>query len=188
MPHHIRRTGLAGHIWAVLASYIRTQFILCVAVTLVVWGALSFLGVRHALPLGILTGSFSLVPVVGLTLAALIAALVAVFDGVQMLPGSNFILEGVIVIVVFGVVNAITDYILFPFFVGSSSRIHPVLILGSVIAATLVFGVVGTVLAVPALLVGRTVWYHTRNCSSDPDRVKRPRGMNQKKARVRSVS
>jgi predicted PurR-regulated permease PerM len=151
------RKLLVQRITSVLLVYIKTQLLLVAAVTLISWGLLSFLGVSHAWLLAILTGSASIVPILGLTSAAIITALFAVFDGTTFLPQLPVIFEGIFIIILYGILNICMDYFLSPFLIGKSVHIHPMILLISVILGTLAFGFLGAFLTIPILLVLKTL-------------------------------
>lgn len=141
----------------VLWVYIKTQFLVIAIVTLVSWSMLSLLGVKYALLLSILTGSVSIVPILGLGSTALIAALVAIFDGSRFMPQLPAFFEGLVIVLLYGVLNFIVDYALSPYLIGKSTKIHPAFILLAVLLGTIAFGFIGSILAVPTLLVVKTI-------------------------------
>lgn len=156
---HSEKT-LAGEIADTLKHYVRTQFLLFILMTAVFWTVLSLLRVQYAPLLAVLTGALSEVPVFGITVAAAIAAGFAIFDGSRFLNGLPPVFEGVVVLLIYFLLNLLRDYILTPYLIGKSVSVHPLVILLSVIIGTWLFGIAGAVLAVPALLVARTVIRH----------------------------
>lgn len=151
---------LANRIADVLSTYVRTQLILVVVVTAVSWIMLSFMQVDYAWLLAIVTGSASVIPILGILVTAVIAAAVAVFDGARFLPNLPALAEGIVVLVLYGVLNVIIDYFLSPYMIGKSAKIHPMLLLVAVILGTVTFGFLGAIFTVPVLLVIKTVSEH----------------------------
>lgn len=149
--------NLSQKIAEVLRLYIKTQFVLIIIVGFISWGMLSLLGVEYALLLSVLTGSASIVPVLGIVLTSLIASIVAIFDSTRFVPNLPVVVEGLIVLVLYGILNIVTDYILSPYIIGKSTKVNPMLVLVAVIAGALAFGFVGAFLAVPAMLVIKTI-------------------------------
>jgi predicted PurR-regulated permease PerM len=153
------KTGneLTRKIIAVLTGYIKAQLIIVTVVSLVIWLILSFLGVKYALLLALMTGSLSVIPFAGMTTAAIITALFTIFDGIRFLPSLHPVFEGLTILVIYLVVNLFIDYVLSPYVTGKITNVHPLILLASVITGTLLFGVPGTFLAIPAVLVFKTI-------------------------------
>ena len=96
---------LVDEIKIVLINYLKTQFVLMLIVTALVWGALSLLGVKHAVILAFGTGALSVVPFFGMTIASIIAGLVAIFDQVVFLSSMPSYVEGLVILLIFFVLN-----------------------------------------------------------------------------------
>lgn len=161
----LAQKSLSDQILAALSKYAKTQLILTVIIAGVSWVLLSYLNIRFALLLAIFTGAASIIPVLGITLAAITVAIIAMFDGVRFLPNSPPLVEGLLVLLMYGVLNIALDYFLSPYLTGKMVHIHPVLLLLGVIVGTVVFGVLGALLAVPVILVVKTVIDYYNNHS-----------------------
>lgn len=161
LTHHV--DGLLKKIVSVLVTYAKTQLLLIALVTVLTWILLSRLGVEYAALLSLITGSASVIPNVGILTAAIIASLFAVFDGTRFLPTMPAVFEGVIVLVSYGLVNLVVDYLLSPYLIGKSSHIHPVVLLVCVLIGTSVFGVAGAFLTIPVVLIVKTVVEHKQS-------------------------
>ncbi|HLD25392.1 MAG TPA: AI-2E family transporter [Patescibacteria group bacterium] len=155
-----KHNDLPAKITAVLVTYAKTLLLLMLIVTILSWFILSQLRVQFALPLALITGSASIVPVIGITVAAVIASIVAIFDGARFLPTTPVIVDGLAVIIAYGVLNVVVDYLLAPRLIGTSTGIHPVTLLVLVILGTASFGIMGALLTVPVVLVIKTVNEH----------------------------
>src|SRR5690348_13726659 len=155
-----KKNDLSEKIAIVLVSYAKTQLLLIIAVTVVTWVILSALGVEYPLLLSLLTGSVSIIPILGLVVAAGIAFLVAIFDSVRFLPNIPVIVEGVVVLVIYGLLNIAIDYFLSPYLIGKTSNMHPVALLAFVLLGTAFFGILGALFTVPIVLVLREVYLH----------------------------
>jgi predicted PurR-regulated permease PerM len=153
--HH--KEDLPKQISNVLVSYFKTQFLLILLVTLLSWVILSALNVRFALLLALITGLSSLVPFWGTTITAGIASLVAIFDNTRFLPNLHVIIEGLVVLSIYILLNLFVDYFLFPYMNAKALQIHPLLLLLIIILATGAFGIIGAFLAVPVILVVKTI-------------------------------
>lgn len=151
---------LGSEIKKVLVNYLTTQFILMVLVGFAAWGVLSLLKVGYAVPLAIITGILSGIPNFGMFLSTIIAAVVAVMDGINMWTDSPAWLEALIVLVVFFIFNKVIDLIIAPVFLGKTNKINPLVIIVVVTIGTIFFGIPGAVLAIPLYLVARTAFGH----------------------------
>lgn len=153
----MRKKTLMGKIEGELGQYLRSQFVIMVMLGAISFIILTLLGVKYPLVLAVITGVFSVVPVFGMTFAAAVATIIAIFDGVQFLQGAP-VLEGLIIVGIYLALNIFSDLILSPVLVGKTANIHPLLLFFIIAFATALFGIVGTILAVPAILVARIVW------------------------------
>lgn len=139
---------------AVLNGYLRGQIFMIFLVSFVLFIALSILGVRFSLILAIFSGIAEIVPIVGPIVATSIAAMVALFGGTANFGFTPF--QGaVIVIVIYTVTRQLQDYFIIPYIMGKITKLHPFLILFSVIAGEHLFGILGLVLGVPIAAVIR---------------------------------
>lgn len=146
-----------------LAEYIRTQLLLLVIVTLFTGLLLSYLNIRFAPLLAVLTGVLSVIPGLGMTIASIITAITAVFDGQKSPFMINPVMEGVVVLVLYFLLNLITDYLLTPHLMGNMTGLKYSQIIMVMIIGMWLFGLAGAVLAVPIFIVIRTVIHHIRN-------------------------
>ncbi len=151
------QVGLGAQIWKVLLAYFTTQFILMIIVGLATWGILSLLNVRYAILLGVFTGALSGIPNIGMFFATIAIVLVAIMDKVNFWPNSSPIIEGLIVLIIFIVLNKLVDFILAPIFLGRAVKLNPIILFFVIILGTVFLGPAGAVLAVPILLVVRTI-------------------------------
>lgn len=156
-PSHL---SLSEKIIRVLVGYIQTQLVLVLIVAIASWILLSLIGVQFPLLLAMMTGSLSVVPILGMTVAGIIVSAVAVFDAVRFLPDTSVLLEGVVIVAVYGLLNFAVDYFVSPYLVGKVSGVHPVMLLVFVMIGTFVFGVWGAFLTVPVILVVKTITSH----------------------------
>lgn len=132
----------------VFGAYLRGQIFLVFLVSLVLYIALSILGVRFALIVAVFSGFAEIVPIIGPITAGAVAALVVLIAGV-----SNFglapIHAALIVIAIYFVARQLEDYFVIPFVMGRITDLHPLIILFAVISGGHLFGVLGFILAVP---------------------------------------
>lgn len=131
-----------------LGSYLRGQIFLVLLVSIVLFIALSILGVKFALILAIFSGFAEIVPIIGPIVAASVAGIVAFTGGT-----SNFSLNplqiAIIVVVTYTIVRQLQDYLVNPYIMGKITKLHPLVILFAVIAGEHIAGILGLILAVP---------------------------------------
>ncbi len=141
---------------AVLSGYLRGQIFLVFLVSLVLFIALSVLGVRFALILAVFSGFAEIVPIVGPIVATSVSALVVFFAGT-----TNFFLSplqgAIAVVIIYTVVRQLQDYFVTPFVMGKITKLHPLIILFSVIAGEHLVGPLGLILGVPIAATLRIV-------------------------------
>lgn len=126
-----------------VAAFVRGQGTVCLILGVFYAVALSAIGLNYGLLIGIVTGAFAFVPVVGWVVGFLAATTVAI---VQFWPDMVPIL---LVIGVFLAAQALDAGFLGPTIVGSKVGLHPVWLIFSLFVFSYLFGFVGTLVAVP---------------------------------------
>lgn len=139
---------LVRKINAVLNGYLRGQLFMVFLVSLVLFTALSILGVRFALILAIFSGFAEIVPIVGPIVATSVAASTVFFSGVSNF-GLTSIQGAIVVIIIYTVARQLQDYFIIPYVMGKITKLHPLVILFSVIAGEHLLGILGLILGVP---------------------------------------
>ncbi|HWO07671.1 MAG TPA: AI-2E family transporter [Candidatus Paceibacterota bacterium] len=124
-----------------IGLWMQGQVLLGVIIGILVYLALSILGIKHALLLAVLAAFFELIPVFGPTLAAVPAVLIAFADGGLIL--------GLVVIGVYIILQQFENHLIYPLVVTKVVGVPPLLvILGLIIGAQLA-GFLGILLSVP---------------------------------------
>lgn len=148
IPPDLRATfdRLARDIDEVLAGFIRGQGMVCLFLALFYGLGLWAVGLRYGLIIGLLTGFFSFIPYIGMTIGLCVGLAVATFQfqDVWMIA---------LVAAVFGLGQFIEGNLISPRLVGSRIHLHPVWVIFAVLAGTVLAGVLGTLLAVPVAAV-----------------------------------
>jgi predicted PurR-regulated permease PerM len=153
---------LAHEIKTILINYFKTQFVLMLIVTAIVWGGLYLINLKYALLLAFGAGALSVIPLFGMTLASIIISLVAIFDQSTFLPDTPPFFEGLVIFLVFLVINFLIDYLLTPHILSKTTKINPVVLLLTVFLGTVFFNFIGAFLAIPALLTIKTMWNYLK--------------------------
>jgi predicted PurR-regulated permease PerM len=161
-------SGFEGDVQRILKAltviwhrFLRGQMVMVILAGLTMWIAMSILGVRFAVGLGVLAAIAKFVPIFGPLVAGGIAALVALFQPTNWL-GMSPLVHALLVIIVQIVVDQSLDYLVQPRVMGTSLNLHPVVLLvGAIVAASLA-GIIGLLLSAPAMatlmLVSRYIY------------------------------
>jgi len=132
----------------VLRGYLRGQVFMVFLVSLVLYIALSIVGVKFALILAIFSGFTEIVPIIGPIFAGAVGALIALTSD-NLSFGLNNLQGAIVVILIYFIVRQIQDYFIAPGVMGRIVRLHPLIILFAVLAGGHIWGILGIILAVP---------------------------------------
>ena len=139
----LRRVG--SRTLEVLGGYVRGTAIVALVDAVAIGAALLILQVPLAFPLAIIVFMTAFIPLVGATVAGILAALVALV--------ANGPVVALIVVAVVVAVNQLEGDFLQPVVMGKSLQLHALVILMALTAGTILAGIVGAVLAVPLAAV-----------------------------------
>lgn len=138
---YLRARRIGDKTTVVLGSYVRGTATVAFVDAVGILIGLLILQVPLALPLSVLVFLLAFIPIVGATVAGIIAALVAlVANG----PFNALLVVGVVVLV-----NQLEGNFLQPVLMGRSMKLHAFVILVALTVGTVLGGIVGAVLAVP---------------------------------------
>lgn len=130
---------------ATLGSYVRGTAAVAAVDSIGIYIGLLILDVPLAIPLAVLVFILSFIPLIGATIAGILAALVAlVANG----PINALLVVGVVVLV-----NQLEGNFLQPVLMGRALKLHPLVILLALTIGTVLSGILGAVLAVPIAAV-----------------------------------
>jgi len=151
---------LIRRINVVLGSYLRGQIFIVLFVSSVLFLALSILGIHFALILAVFSGIAEIVPIIGPIVATSVTVIVALLTG-----SSNFNLSpvqvGFIIIAIYFILRQFQDYVINPYIMGKITKLHPLIILFSVIAGEHIAGILGLILAVPTAGILRIIFEYS---------------------------
>lgn len=114
----------------------------------------SIFGLKYAIPIGLLAGILTFIPYIGNILGGLIALLIGLATG-----GGSTVILGIMGTMT--VVQLLENYVLTPWIIGSEVSLNPFFTFICVIAFSLIWGVAGTVLAVPITAILKTIFDET---------------------------
>lgn len=158
-PLTAARLSAAGDAaWATFSGYTRGIVIVGVTNGLFAGLALAIMGIPLATPIGVLVSMGTFIPYIGSAIAMTVAIVVALAA-----KGPWWALTVVALIVVIG---QIEGHLLQPLIMAKQVRLHPVVVAITVVVGVLVAGVVGAIVAVPAVAVCWAVFSRLRTMNN----------------------
>jgi predicted PurR-regulated permease PerM len=146
---------LFAQVNTLLGRYVRGQMFLIGVMATATFIGLSILQVPFVLLLAIMTGVLEVIPIVGPITAGAIACLVAL--GHPAPWGLSQIWYVVIVAVMYTVLRHAEDYLVIPFVIGRIVKLHPAVVIFSLLTGGALFGLLGVLVAVPVAATLRLV-------------------------------
>jgi predicted PurR-regulated permease PerM len=145
---------MAARAWRTLGGYLRGAALLGLVEGVIIGAAVALVGGRLAIPVGVFTFLMAFIPILGAIAAGAMAVLVALATG-----GTT---AALIVLAVVVVVQQLDNDLLAPVVYGRSLELHPVTVLLAVAGGGALFGLPGTLLAVPVTAVALNVLAEAR--------------------------
>jgi predicted PurR-regulated permease PerM len=139
-PERARVSSVLDRIGAKFGGWLRAQLLLSFSVALPVALSLSLLGIPYPLLLGIVAGIGELIPMVGPTLGAAVAILVALSQQPWQLVG---------VVIFYTIVLNVEPHFLVPRIMAQVVGLSPILTLVALLTGIKLLGILGGLLAVP---------------------------------------
>jgi predicted PurR-regulated permease PerM len=158
---------LGAQVSILLSRYVRGQLLLVAIMSTATTIGLTVFGVPFSLLLGLLTGVLEVIPIIGPITAGAIACLVALGNP-NPFGWSQLAYVGAIAIM-YTVLRHAEDYFVIPLVIGRIVRLHPALVIFSLLAGGAVFGLIGVVLAVPVAATLRLVLIYVSAKLRDSD-------------------
>ena len=159
--------SLVGEINSYLISFFRGQLLVSLIDGVMIAVALLFLGLDFAILIGIMVGVLGLIPYLGMMICYIPAVIIAAAQfGDLMHP--------LLVTLIFILANNIDGIFIAPKIVGESVGLHPLTVIFSVLAWSLILGgLLGAILAVPLtatlkVLLKRYFWDRPASAQADP--------------------
>ena len=174
---------ISEHIKNIIRKYITGLFfelaILVAASCLIFW----ILGIKYVFLLGLIVGSFNLIPYVGIFTALAISTIItfATVDATHAL----YVAIAVVCI------HLIDSNLLMPKIVGSQVKINPLMVVLGVVAGELMWGIPGMFLSIPCLAIAKVVFDRIKNLQSLGillgDEEVKPKSLKEKKNEANSL-
>ena len=146
---------LFAQVNTLLGRYVRGQMFLIGVMSTVTFVGLSILQVPFALLLALMTGVLEVIPIVGPITAGAIACLVAL--GHPAPWGLSQIWYVAIVAAMYTVLRHSEDYFVIPLVIGRIVKLHPAVVIFSLLTGGALYGLLGVLIAVPVAATLRLV-------------------------------
>ncbi|HEY5601038.1 MAG TPA: AI-2E family transporter [Patescibacteria group bacterium] len=150
---------LISEIEGTLGRWVRGQLALSLIVGVLVFAGLSILGVPYALPLALIAGILEIVPIIGPIIAAIPAVLVALVTSSPIIAGATAAL--------YFVVQQLENHLIVPQVMARSVGLNPLLTILSLLIGGKLMGVLGALLAIPIVIIIKSVIRELLAPSSD---------------------
>jgi len=131
-----------------IGGYLRGQLLITLILGIFIYIGLSLIDVPLALAISFLAALFNLVPYLG----PIIGVIPAVLLGFTVSP-----LTALLAVIIFVVANQLEGNVLAPFILSKSTNLHPVTVLLAILAGAGLFGLLGALLAVPVVALGKVI-------------------------------
>lgn len=144
-----------------MGRWLRGQLTLSLIVFLSIWIGLSLLGVKNALVLALFAGLMELVPYIGSTIAAIPAAFFAFTQ-------SSW--QGIATIILYVIIQQLENNVIVPKVMQKAVGLNPLIIIVALLVGAKIAGVIGLLLAVPAVLILEAIvkqWYEFKETEAD---------------------
>jgi len=148
--HKTKVTDIVSEIQRIIRKYVSGLFIQMFIVTILMILALTFLGVKYAILLGLIAGIFNIIPYLGISTALLISTLITFATA-----GAA---KALLVILVFIGVHTIDGNILMPLVVGSKVKINALFAFIGIIIGEMIWGISGMFLCIPYLAMLKIIF------------------------------
>jgi len=142
--HEVYTADLIDRILDKLGAWFRGQIILMAAIGVMVYIALTILGVKFALTLALLAGLLEVVPIIGPILAAVPAVLFALLQSPAL---------AIITLVVYYIIQELEKYLIVPQVMKRALGLNPITIMVAVLIGAELHGIIGAIIAIPVAAI-----------------------------------
>ncbi|MBC7615045.1 MAG: AI-2E family transporter [Pedobacter sp.] len=148
--HKMKVTEIVKEIQRIIRKYVSGLFIQMFIVTILMILTLTFLGVKYAILLGLITGIFNIIPYLGISMALIISALITFATA-----GAA---KAIFIIFAFIGIHAIDGNLLMPLVVGSKVKINALFAFIGIIIGEMIWGISGMFLCIPYLAMLKIIF------------------------------
>ena len=166
-----RVEAIANDVYSSVGGYVRGATTIALIAGIAVYAMLTILGIPFAVPLAVVAAFFSLIPLVGATIAGVIIAIVAAL-------GADFPQDLIAWSVFFIIYQQIENNLLQPQIFRRTVALHPLVVIVAILVGASLLGIVGALLAIPiagAIQIVVKDWWRMRKPSeAGPDLLATP--------------
>ncbi len=144
---------LTRRIGATVGAYFRGQLLVATFVAIATSIGLAIIGLPFWALVGVTTGVFNLVPLIGPFVGGSIGALIALTVG-------GGLTQAIWVVVVMTAVQQIDNHVITPNIVARTVKVHPATVILGLLVAGSLFGIVGMIIVIPAVAAIKLVALH----------------------------
>ncbi len=149
-----RRLGQElGQVWH---AFLRGQLTLALAMGVITWIPLLIIGMPNAGGLAVLAAVMEFLPSIGPGISGAIGTIFALLQGSSWMPVNNLTFA-IVVLIIYIITAQVENIYLIPRLVGGQVKLHPAVAFVGIIAGTLVFGLLGVLLAMPIMASARVI-------------------------------
>lgn len=131
---------ITTQMYKILAEYMNGNLIIAGAVVLITAGLLALTGVPYAIPLGIVAGLTTLIPIVGAFIAFLLVGGAALFTSVT---------AGIVIAVFFLLYGLLDGHVIRPLLFSKTIQMSPLVVMIALVIGTAMAGIIGALVAIP---------------------------------------
>jgi predicted PurR-regulated permease PerM len=143
-----------------LGAWARGQAVLMITIGILTYIGLSLLHVDYALPLALFAGFLEVIPMVG----PLVGSIPAILLSLSVSP-----LFALTVAALYFVIQQLENHLIVPYVMRKSVGISPILTILAFMVGARFGGVIGALLAIPAIVVAQTILSHWLGMKKDSD-------------------
>ena len=157
-----RAREVLDDVYRSVGGYVRGATTIALIAGVAVYLVLTILGIPFAVPLAVLAAFFSLIPLVGATIAGVIIAIVAALGG-------DFPTDVIAWTVFFVVYQQVENNVLQPQIFRRTVALHPLVVIVAILVGASLLGIVGALLAIPiagAIQIVVKDWWRMRKAGA----------------------
>ena len=151
---------VAEEVYRSVGGYVMGAMTIALTAGVVTYVMLTILGIPFAVPLAVLAAFFSLIPLVGATIAGSLIAIVAAL-------GADFPRDLIVWVVFFVIYQQVENNVLQPQIFRRTVALHPLLVIVALLIGASLLGIVGALLAIPTAgalqIVVKDWWAHRKS-------------------------
>jgi len=155
--HLDKMKKIMEHTHKLLGRYFVGIFIQSLIIAVIIGLSLHLLGVRNAILIGLFAGIVNVIPYVGNLLGAGFGILIALTTSLHLQFEADILPLLIKIVLVFVAAQQVDGFLIQPFVLGNSVKAHPLEIFVVILAAGIVGGILGMILAIPVYTVLRVV-------------------------------